>query len=121
MRLFLRTSFQLSETTFTAATFLVDTGCCSYFNICQDLKTVLKPRIKKGDGKNYIETTVNGNKGFLTVDSNLPDIHQPANVIGLPMFFYLGIGFKCNRIGTFVFDDDDIARDVCTFVKFSFL
>ena len=118
VRLFLRTSFQLTETTFTAATFLVDTGCCSYLNICEDLKKILRPRIKRADTGNYLETVVNGNKGFITLDSDLPDI---ANVIGLPMFFYLGISFNNQRIGNFDYDEDDIAYNVCKMASFPYL
>lgn len=36
-RLFFRTSFRLSETKFTAATFLLDAGLCSHFQFSDDL------------------------------------------------------------------------------------
>lgn len=120
-RIFLRTSFKLTESTYTAATFLLDTGCTSHLNICSDLKNILEPRVKIGDSGDYIEANVNNEKAFLTIDCDLPDVHKPANVIGLPMFFYLGLSFKQQRIGTFKFDKDRIARDACTFANFPYL
>jgi hypothetical protein len=121
-RIFFRTSFKLTESTYTAATFILDTGCTSHFNICQDLKTILESRIKISDSVDYIEANVNNDKAFLTVDYNLLEVEKPVNVIGLPMFFYLGISFKQQRIGTFQFDSRErIARDVCTFANFLYL
>jgi hypothetical protein len=95
-------SFKLAESTFNLRRFLLILSVAPV-SISRDLKSVLKPRIRRADRENYIETIVD-NKGFLTVDSDLPDTHKQANIIGVPMFFYLGIGFTCSGVGSFQFD-----------------
>eukprot|EP01032_Pedospumella_encystans_P024490 gene24490-27698_t len=98
-RLFFRTSIKLNsdpaDLTFTSATFLFDTGCCPHLNVSEDLKKLLKGRIKKDDGREfYVSSYVDGVKHQCIVKSDLPDQHKPANVMGLPMFFALGIAFR---------------------------
>lgn len=115
IRLFLRISIKISENQFTAATFLFDTGCCPHFNVSPVLKNLIRCRIEKSDiGADYLVTNVNGESAKCIVKEDLPEIHKPANVMGLPMFFLLGLSFQQNRVAAFEYDGDDIAHNVGT-------
>jgi hypothetical protein len=114
IRLFLRISLKVSqEDRFTAATFLLDTGCCPHLNISSLLKNHIRSRIKKNDtGADFLVTEINGETVNCIVKEDLPEVRKPANVMGLPMFFLLGLSFTQNRLATFTYDEDDVAHDV---------
>jgi len=124
-RLFLRTSIKLSEDaddeSYTSATFLFDTGCCPHIMLSEYLQDLLAKRVKTdtfpGD---YMKIKIGQNYHNCQVRSDLPDIHKPANVLGLPMFFSLGIKFKGAHINAFSLDADRIAHDVATFDHFEY-
>jgi hypothetical protein len=111
IRLFLRISIKISENQFTAATFLLDTGCCPHFNMSPVLKNLISSRFVKSDiGPDYLVTKINEESAKCIVK----EIHKPANVMGLPMFFLLGLSFQQNRVAAFEYDRDDIAHNVGT-------
>jgi hypothetical protein len=129
-RLFFRTSFCLqaepssTSAQFTAATFLIDTGCCTHFNSCDTLAALLTKRIVKDSYPfDYISINLGDKKMQYEVSTDLSDIHNLANVVGLPMlFFSLGIKLKPNHIANFSSDEYRIVRDVVTMeVPFDYL
>lgn len=93
---------------FTAATFLVDTGCCAHFHVCKELKQLIMPRLN---------TAVLGMPDHLTMEcrpalcSVQESVQQPINVMGLPMFVLLGIGCSASSLR---FDAHGIAHNVAT-------
>jgi hypothetical protein len=113
-RLFFRASLKLSTGTFTAATFLVDSGCCSHFNICDELRLKLQGRIHKSDiGSDNITTQIGGLKADCSVNYSLA--HKPANIIGLPMLLLLGLQFNHSRMVNLTYDEENVARDFSSF------
>lgn len=73
-RLFFRTSFQLPSGTFTAATFLLDAGLCSHFQLCDKLYGLLidNGRVIQGGPTDYLKTTINGIEHNCLVQNDLP-------------------------------------------------
>lgn len=125
-RLFLRTSIKLRsdphDNSFTTATFLLDTGCCPHINLSPQLRDLLKYRIKKDNGREfYISSKVNDSEHRCIVKSDLPNQRQPANVMGLPMFFALGIAFRKGHMFSYELDDQNVAHDVASFGRFEYL
>lgn len=114
-RLFLRISIKLSETgsQFTTATFLLDTGACAHMFLSDTLFNLIKARIHMEDaGPDYITTTVGGQNINCQIKKDLPKIHQPANVMGLPMLFLMGLTLRQERLSRFTFNEDGTAHDV---------
>lgn len=112
LRLFLRMSIQISDNQFTAATFLLDTACCPHFNVSPMLKNMIRKRIKKSDiGADYLVTKVKGESAACIVKEG------PANVMGLPMFFLLGLSFQPNP----VYDEENIAHNIGTMTDIPYL
>jgi hypothetical protein len=122
-RLFFRTSFRLSETKFTAATFLLDAGLCSHFRFSDDLYNLMLSydRIIQGGPTDYMEVNINGVQHQCLVQNDLPHIHKPVNVIGLPMFFALGLKFDALNIHVATMDKDRVVRNHVKFESFKFL
>ena len=50
----------------------------------------------------------------LGVVESIPLQRQPANIMGLPMFFLMGLRFKQQHLSSFSFGDDDVAHNVIT-------
>ena len=115
-RLFLRISLKLTENSdsaFTTATFLLDTGACAHLFLSPKLFSLLKQRIHMEDaGLDYLNSFVSESSVKCQVKKDLPSIHQPANVMGLPMLFLMGLKLKQGRISTFSFDENNIAYNV---------
>lgn len=112
IRLFLRMSIKISENQFTAATFLLDTACCPHFNVSPVLKTLIRSRIKKSDiGADYLVTIIKEENAECIVKEG------PANVMGLPMFFLLGLSFQPNP----VYDEEDIAYNIGTMTDIPYI
>ncbi len=115
-RLFLRISMKLAEKSdpqFTAATFLLDTSACAHMYLSPSLFNLVKSRVCIQDiGPDYIKTEVGGKKVNCLVKQDLPAAHQPANVMGLPMLFLMGLQLKQERISLFTFKEDGTADDV---------
>jgi hypothetical protein len=111
----MRISIKLAENSFISATFLMDTGCCSHLMVSPILMALIKPRLIKNEvGNDHIVTQVN-NKSVICVVSPMEDErHQPANLIGLPLFFLMGIQFTEQKVSSFEYDKDDIAHEVVT-------
>jgi hypothetical protein len=122
-RLFFRTSFRLSETKFTAATFLLDAGLCSHFQFSDDLYNLMVDynRVIQGGPTDYMEVNINGVKHQCLVQNDLPHVHKPANVIGLPMFFALGLKFDALNINVAAMDKERVVRNHVKFETFKFL
>lgn len=125
-RLFFRTSIKLTSNPadhrFTAATFLLDTGCCPHLNLSVQLQNLLEGHIQKNDGREfYISTLVDDVLHNCVVKYDLPTQHTSINVMGLPMFFALGIAFRKGRIFALELDDEDTSHKVATFGQFKFL
>ena len=58
-------------------------------------------------------STSNGNRVIVAVAVAVaPDDNGDVNLVGLPLFFLLGLEFKQGVLSHFYFDKDDIARDV---------
>lgn len=120
-RLFMRLSFKLNNG-YVSATFIFDTGCSVHFLISPILKSFLRERIKRNDtGENYLKTVVDDMNALCIVKDDVPEGHQPANFMGLPMFFLLGVHFQKQRIATFDFDEDDTAHNVLSFANFPYI
>jgi hypothetical protein len=126
-RMFIRTSFLLHEKTekedakFTAATFLLDSGCCPHFNMCEELHSMLQHRIVKDSAPfDYIKIHIGGKDHDCEVCRDLPDIHEPANVIGLPMFFSLGMQFQATHINKLTTDVERVVSHVVVTEPFSY-
>jgi|SRR5215217_1011869 len=117
-RLFLRISIAIdtnSKPCYTSATFLLDTGACPHFYISDRLASIIERRIKKQDaGEDYIKVDVGSEECRCVVKTDLPSVHQPANVMGLPMLFLMGLQLNQQRVSTFVFDKEGIARSIGT-------
>jgi hypothetical protein len=110
-RMFFRVSIKVGDR-FFSATFLLDSGCCPHINASEVLYGLIKPRLVRSDvGESFMQTLVNGNVVKIVVKREVPTIHQPANIMGLPMFFLMGLTFKQQRIATLVFDENDVACD----------
>lgn len=122
-RLFFRTSFQLPSGTFTAATFLLDAGLCSHFQLCDELYELLinNVRVIQGGPTDYLKTTINGIEHNCLVQNDLPHRHKPANVIGVPMFFALGLRFAAVDIAKVRMDGERVVRDFVGVEPFKFL
>lgn len=119
VRLFFRTSIKLnndpSNLTFTTATFILDTGCCPHMNLSDELTELLADRIIEDDGREfYISTHIKEVKHQCIVKSDLPDQHKTANVMGLPMFFALGIAFPEGSLFSLKIDKEKVAYDAAT-------
>ncbi|KAI9103800.1 hypothetical protein DFS34DRAFT_605888 [Phlyctochytrium arcticum] len=116
VRIFLRLSLALdgtAETKYTTGTFLLDTGACPHFYLSVRLWHLLKPRIQRQDvGDDYIVVKANGEDCKCVVKRDLPDAHQPANVMGLPMLFLLGLQLVQKRLSVLTFDEEDVAREI---------
>ena len=122
IKIFMRVSFQIAKDRYISATFVCDTSCIAHFLISDKLKLFLKERIHKSDvGPDYLKTNLNGENVECVVKDDVPKSHQPANIIGLPMFFLLGIQFPKQRLSTFNYDEQDVAYDVASFTEFSYI
>lgn len=110
VRLFLRISCELSEGYFFSATFMLDSGCCPGINASSRLYELLRPRLVNSEADRYLRATVAGNSVKIIVKQNLPE--SSANVMGLPMFFIMGLSFKQQMSSRFHFDSSNVAHDV---------
>ena len=125
-RMFIRTSIKLSNDStdqrFTAATFLFDTGCCPHLNLSSRLQNLLQGRIKKDEGREFfISTTVDDVQHKCITKTDMPIQQAQVNVMGLPMFFALGLSFRKGKVFSFELNQDDIAHDIATFGDFKYL
>lgn len=104
-RLFLRISIRLAENKFMAATFFLDSGCCSYMRLQESFLYRIKSRLQKSDvSDDYLE--IYGNQAKCTVLEHCTSL----NVMGLPMFFLLGITFPQAKIAFLEYDDEDVCH-----------
>jgi hypothetical protein len=121
-RLFMRISIKLAENSFTSATFLMDTGCCSHFMISPTLMSLLKPRLIMNEiGCDHIVSTLHGKEVKCVIVPMEDERHHPANVIGLPIFFLLGIQFTQGKVSSFEYNTDNIARGIVSMPLVSYL
>jgi len=124
-RLFLRASFKISKETkpsmFTSATFFVDSGACPELTVCEDLYKLLEPRIVQHFRYDFIHTEINGKKLKFQVSTSLDAKHKPANLMGLPVFFALGLKFHTAAVDELEHDKLRIVRDIGTLEPFDFL
>lgn len=124
-RLFFRTSIKLTsdpaDERFTAATFLFDTGCCPHLNLSVQLQNLLEDRIKKDDCEYYISTLVDDVQHNCVVKYDFPTQHSSLNVMGLSMFFALGLSFRKGHVFSLELDTEDSSHDVATFGDFKYL
>eukprot|EP01031_Cornospumella_fuschlensis_P037420 gene37420-45441_t len=96
-KFFIRVSFRTTpdgdeNVKFTSATFL-DTGCCHDLEVCEDLGQLLTHRWKKDSVHDYIMIEIENDTHMCYIKSNSPEGHKPVNVMGLPLFFALGLQF----------------------------
>ena len=81
---------------------------------------LLKSRLVRNDvGHDYIETTVDGNRVDCAV-APAPNDDDDVTLVGLPLFFLLGLEFKQDALSHFSFDKDNIARDVVAMSSVSY-
>jgi hypothetical protein len=122
-RLLFRTSFWLSETKFTAATFLLDAGFCTHFQFSDDLYDLMVKykRVVQGGPTDYMMVNIHGVQHDCLVQNDLPHIHKPVNVIGLPMFFTLGLKFDAVNINNVPMDKERVVRNNVKFEPIKFL
>lgn len=122
-RLFLRTSFLLTEGKFTAATFFLDTGLGSHFQLSDDLYGLLVQhnRVIRGGPTDFMEVNINGVKHQCLVQNDLPHVYKSANIIGLPMCFALGFKFNALNINVVPMEMERIAPNQVKFEPFEFL
>jgi hypothetical protein len=117
-RLFLRISIKVTEANdslYTTATFLLDTGGCAHMFLSPALFTLLKGRIHIEDaGLDFIKTKIDGEEVNCQIKKDLPVVHQPANVMGLPMLFLMGLKLHSGRTSRFTFNGDGTADDVAS-------
>ena len=98
-RLFLRISIRLEENKFMAATFFLDSGCCSHMRLQGGVLHRIKSRLQKSDvSDDYME--IYGNLEHFTF----------VNVMGLPMFFLLGITFPQVKLTSLEYDHEDVCH-----------
>jgi len=77
------------------------------------LFNLLRPRIIENEvGDSFIKMIINGESVKLVVVESVPLQHQPANIMGLPMFFLMGLHFKQQQSSPFLFGADIVAHDV---------
>ena len=109
-RLLMRLSFQLAEDDrFVAASFVVDTGCSYSFLFSDELWRILSAnnRIVTDEvGTRYVQTTLGGTSAKCLVSNDVPDGHKPANFIGLPMFFLLGVKFQQTKMSALKYENE---------------
>lgn len=118
--LFLTASFRLAENSFITATFLMDTRCSHHFVVGPTLMALLRSRLVRNDvGHDYIETTVNGIRVKCAV-APAPNDDDDVNLVGLPLFFLLGLEFEQDALSHFCFDKDNIARNVVAMSSVSY-
>lgn len=97
----------------TTATFLIDTGACAHMYLSQTLVRMMKKRTFMEDGgSDYVEVEAGGTLNKCIFKDELPSVHQPANVMGLPMLFLMGLRLKQGKTSTFHFDDEGVAYDI---------
>ena len=103
-RLFLRISIRLEENKFMSATFFLDSGCCSHMRLQGDFLHCIKHRLLKSDiSDDYMEIYGKANCSVLEHCASL-------NVMGLPMFFLLGISFPQAKIALINYDDENVCH-----------
>ena len=121
-RLFLQTSFKLTDNYFTAATFLLDAGFGSHFQFCDELygMMVRNGRVNQNGPFDSLVTTINDREKCL-VQNDVSHNQNPANVIGLPMYFALGLKFNAEDITKMVMDKDRIVHYCVRFEPFKYL
>lgn len=126
-RLFFRTSICLREgsdvapSTYTNATFFVDTGACPELAVCDELYDLMSPRIKQSFRFDFIESDLNDKKRQLVVSKAVQEYHKPANLIGLPMLFLLGFKFPTCEVDGLDHDLDRVVKNVVDINEFKFL
>jgi hypothetical protein len=108
----MRISVRLSQNQFVAATFLLDTGCCPHFNLSTPLSDLIASRIEKDVGEDFLQTTIDGKNYNCIVKCEVPEVHHPANIMGLPMFFAMGLSFNEGTVHKFLFDKYKVARNI---------
>lgn len=117
----MRFSFSLAENMYVTSTFVVDTGCCSHFLLCDTLWNILLCNGRLLKDVFYIKIKVGEISTKCLVYNEMPENHKPVNIIGLPMFFLLNLKFRHNKIQSFTFDEQNCAYDCVDFVNFDFL
>lgn len=78
-------------------------------------------RVIQGGPTDYIEVNINGVKHQCLVQNDLPQNRNSANVIGLPMFFALGLKFNALNINVAAMNKERIVRNHVKFEPFTFL
>lgn len=130
-RLFVRLSFRLDsdggleyKSRFVSATFVMDTGCSPHFIISDELWGILSShkRIHESElGPSYIDTKVGGKHAKCRVSNDVPSQHKPANFLGLPMFFLLGVKFPAIKIGELDYEKSDCSQGAIQHTPFDVL
>lgn len=107
-RLFLRISIRLEERKFMSATFFLDSACCSYMRVQGDLLVRMKSRLQKSDiSDDYMEVSWGTTeKAKCTVLEHYTNL----NVMGLPMFFLLGLEFPMSKITSLNYDEEEVCH-----------
>lgn len=113
-QLFLRASTKVDDKKYTTATYMFDTGCSVPLQISENLNNKIRGRILKSDSADYIKSTMANRENNLTVHYDLPKVHKPANIAGLPLFFLLNVTFKHESVGRLENDEEGVSRDACT-------
>ena len=65
-------------------------------------------------GLDFIKTIIDGEEINCQIKKNLPVAHQPANVMGLPMLFLMGLTLRPSRTSRYPFNEDGTADNVAT-------
>lgn len=120
-RLFVRASVRTSKDgvfpeSFTAATFLVDTGFPSDLLVCNALAWLMRHRVNKDANHDYIKVKIGDEEHSCDIKIGAEE-HQQVNVMGLPWLFALGLQFKPAMFRSLVPDDNGIVQDVVVSAK----
>lgn len=110
-RMFVRVSCKKAgEKKFFSSTFILDSGSCVHLMASPRLYELLKPRlIEDGVGERFMKAKIGGKDVELTVAQGVDGVHQPANAMGLPMFFLMGLTFDYHRTAPLKFDKQGVA------------
>jgi len=98
----------LDEAQFMSATFLLDSTCCSHLRLQGDFLHKIKSRVLCSDvSDSYIELSQSSG-----AQCSILEHCTWLNVMGLPMFFLLGLSFPNQRMTKFNYDDENICNDI---------
>ena len=100
-RLHLRVSFKVSDTLFVPLSFVLDTGAPMYFYLSRKARALLKTYgLVRTDETDVERLTIHygENQQFRAPIEVIPNIHDPANIMGLSTLMRLGLQIRQDGI-----------------------